>query len=164
MDNLTALVKSAIGFDANRGDQVEVVNMRFMDLEEMVEGERLWLGFTKAEIFRLAEGFSVSLVAVIVIMMVVRPLISKAFGAVADETVDENLLLAQTGPQLLGPGMQNVQAVEEQTMELDELIDIAKVEGRVKASSLRKIGEIVDKHPEEALNILRSWLYREGGN
>lgn len=43
----------------------------------------------------------------------------------------------------------------------DELIDIDKVEGRVKASSIRKIGEIVDKHPEEALSIIRNWLYQE---
>ena len=45
--------------------------------------------------------------------------------------------------------------------DLDELIDIDKVEGRVKASSLRKISDIVDKHPEEALSIIRTWLYQE---
>jgi flagellar M-ring protein FliF len=31
----------------------------------------------------------------------------------------------------------------------------------VRASSLRKVGEIVDKHPEEAVSIIRSWLYQE---
>jgi flagellar M-ring protein FliF len=41
------------------------------------------------------------------------------------------------------------------------MIDIDKVEGRVKASSIRKIGEIVDKHPEEALSIIRNWMYTE---
>lgn len=44
---------------------------------------------------------------------------------------------------------------------LDELIDIDKVEGRVKASSIKKIGEIVEKHPEEALSIIRTWMYQE---
>jgi len=44
---------------------------------------------------------------------------------------------------------------------VDELIDIDKVEGRVKASSIRKIGEIIEKHPEEALSIIRSWMYQE---
>ena len=43
----------------------------------------------------------------------------------------------------------------------DELIDIDRVEGRVKASSVKKVGEIVDKHPEEALSIIRSWMYQE---
>ena len=50
---------------------------------------------------------------------------------------------------------------KEEEEDLDELIDIDKVEGRVKASSLRKIGDIVDKHPEEALSIIRTWLYQE---
>ena len=45
--------------------------------------------------------------------------------------------------------------------EEDTLIDIARVDGRVSQSRVRKIGEIVDKHPSEALNILRNWLYAE---
>ena len=50
--------------------------------------------------------------------------------------------------------------VEEEQFE--ELIDIDRVEGRVKASSVKKVGEIVEKHPEEALSIIRSWMYQEG--
>ena len=44
----------------------------------------------------------------------------------------------------------------------DDLIDLERVEGRVKASSVNKVGEIVEKHPDEALSIVRSWLYQEG--
>ena len=43
------------------------------------------------------------------------------------------------------------------------MIDINRVEGRVRASSLKKIGEIVDKHPEEAVAIVRNWMYQEAG-
>ena len=45
--------------------------------------------------------------------------------------------------------------------EFERMIDISRVEGRVKASSLRKVGEIVDKHPDEAISILRNWMYQE---
>jgi flagellar M-ring protein FliF len=31
----------------------------------------------------------------------------------------------------------------------------------VRASSIRKIGEIVEKHPEEAVAIVRNWLYQQ---
>ncbi|HEY4133654.1 MAG TPA: hypothetical protein VGO34_00435 [Alphaproteobacteria bacterium] len=44
---------------------------------------------------------------------------------------------------------------------IEQMIDISQVEGRVRASSIKKIGEIVDKHPEEAVNIIRNWMYRE---
>ena len=45
--------------------------------------------------------------------------------------------------------------------QIDSMIDINKVEGRVRASSVTKIGEIVDKHPDEAVAIIRNWLYAE---
>ena len=41
------------------------------------------------------------------------------------------------------------------------MIDLARVEGRVQASAVRKVSEIVDKHPDEALSIVRSWMYQE---
>ena len=40
------------------------------------------------------------------------------------------------------------------------MIDIGQVEGRVAASSMKKIGEIVEKHPEEAVSIMRNWMYQ----
>lgn len=41
------------------------------------------------------------------------------------------------------------------------LIDIGRVEGRLKASAVKKVGEIIDTHPREALAIIRTWLYQE---
>ncbi|MCW5700497.1 MAG: flagellar M-ring protein FliF, partial [Rhodospirillales bacterium] len=45
--------------------------------------------------------------------------------------------------------------------DMEEMIDLDRVEGRVRASMVKKVGEIVDRHPEEALAILRSWLNEE---
>ena len=47
----------------------------------------------------------------------------------------------------------------EETM--DQLIELRTVEGRVRASSIRRLGELVDQYPDEAIDILRSWLYEE---
>lgn len=44
---------------------------------------------------------------------------------------------------------------------LESTIDLKRVEGRVKESSMKKIAEIVEKHPEETVSILRNWMYRE---
>jgi flagellar M-ring protein FliF len=43
----------------------------------------------------------------------------------------------------------------------ESLIDIGQVEGRVRTSSVRKVGEIIEKHPEEAVSIIRNWMYQE---
>jgi len=161
LTKIDALVKSAIGYDANRGDQIEIVNMPFTSFDALAgaEDEFNFLGFTKEEIMRMAEGLGVAVVAVLVILLVVRPLVTRAFEAMPQ---GEDALMSEGVAQLTGPGgVPMPMSQHEDEEDLDELIDIDKVEGRVKASSLRKISDIVDKHPEEALSIIRTWLYQE---
>ena len=40
-------------------------------------------------------------------------------------------------------------------------IDLSQIEGQVKESAVRKVGEVVQAHPEEALAILRTWLHQQ---
>ena len=54
------------------------------------------------------------------------------------------------------PGVEG--AAQEPMEEPESMIDLSKVEGRVRASSVKKMGEIIDKHPDEALSILRGWM------
>jgi len=163
VQQITALVKTAIGFDQTRGDQIQVTNMQFTNIDDLVGEQKPFelLGFNKEEIMRMAEGLGVAVVAVLVILLVVRPLVTRAFEAMP--TGDDALLSSEGGvAQLTGPGgVPMPMGAQEEEEDLDELIDIDKVEGRVKASSLRKISDIVDKHPEEALSIIRTWLYQE---
>jgi len=94
--------------------------------------------------------------------LVVRPLVSRAFESIP-AAAGERMLSEQAAAAvaaLTAPGVSADAGVEEEQFE--ELIDIDRVEGRVKASSVKKVGEIVEKHPEEALSIIRSWMYQEG--
>ena len=158
LELLSTLVKGAIGFDANRGDVVEIINMKFADPLVADEPEmELFFGLDKNDLLRMAEILVLSIVAILVILLVVRPLVSRAFEAmpaVAAGVGEAALLSDQSSgaPALTGPDV-----AEEDSY--DELIDIDRVEGRVKASSVKKVGEIVEKHPEEALAIVRSWMY-----
>ncbi|MBI4969266.1 MAG: flagellar M-ring protein FliF [Rhodospirillales bacterium] len=166
MEQIATLVRSAIGYDSKRGDAVEVVNMRFAgaDEEPPVKPVTYFLGLEKADLMRIAEILVLSVVAILVILLVVRPLVTRAFESVPAAAGEAGRrLLAEPGaaPALAGPAPAPGVPTEEEMESLDELIDIDKVEGRVKMSSIRKIGEIVEKHPEEALSILRNWMYQE---
>ena len=165
---LERLVQSAIGFDPARGDTVEVVNMRFAvpeGLEEAVDDTIF--GLPRQDIFRIAETVVLAIVAILVILLVIRPLVARALDRTPQLEEEPDLLADQGGvPQLAGPGggalarelaLEAAQANEE----LEQMIDINRVDGRVRASSLRKVGEIVEKHPEEAVSIIRNWLYQE---
>jgi flagellar M-ring protein FliF len=166
LEQLTALVRSAVGYDETRGDTIEVVNMRFVDPTEGMSDEDggSFFDFGGGQLMRVAEVLVLGVVAILVLLLVVRPLI----GRVIEGGMEAPRLADQTGgyqPALAGPQMEQAalgptqsEAVAE---EIDQMIDISKVEGRVRASSVKKIGEIVDKHPDEAVAIIRNWLYAE---
>ncbi|MBT3551399.1 MAG: flagellar M-ring protein FliF [Rhodospirillaceae bacterium] len=162
MDNLAKLVSTAIGFNEGRGDTVEVINMRFaaIPIEPDVPLD-LFFGLQKNDLLKIAEVVVLSILAILVILLVVRPLVSRAFEALpaAAAAAEQKLLEQQAAATAaLAPPASAPGEAEEQ---FEELIDIDRVEGRVRASSVKKVGEIVEKHPEEALSIIRNWLYQE---
>jgi len=81
IDRIAALVRSAIGFDAKRGDQIEVVNLRFADAPAVPASAPLgwmsYLQFTKDDIMRGANLGVMALLGLIVMFMVVRPLVRR---------------------------------------------------------------------------------------
>jgi len=170
LEQIETLVRSAIGFRADRGDSVEVVNMEFVRLEptEVDDGAFLF-GISKEEFLQLAEVLVLAVVGLLVILLVVRPVLTRLFESMPTTLARGGGLIGQDGQlaQLAGPGatadMAELLDGEDDGEEslLDQMIDINQVEGRVRASSLRKIGEIVDKHPEEAVAIIRNWMYQE---
>ena len=65
---------------------------------------------------------------------------------------------ASGGAAPAGGGAAVAAAPEE---EEESLINLDNISGRVKSSSVRKINEFIDKHPEEALNVVRQWIFKE---
>ncbi len=166
LDMIAALVRGAIGYNEGRGDRVEMISMQFADLTPAEVPLELFFGFNKQDVVRMAEVGILSIVAIMVLLLVVRPLISRALealpGAAAGIMRDAQQLAQQMqAPALTGPGGAPMPVEGDDEEQFEELIDIDRVEGRVKASSVKKVGEIVEKHPEEALSILRSWMYQE---
>jgi len=81
IDRIAALVRSAIGFDAKRGDQLEVANLRFAEpMPQPISEPSGWasyLQFTKDDIMRSAEMGVMALLGLVVMLMVVRPLVRR---------------------------------------------------------------------------------------
>jgi len=174
LEKIKALVRSSVNFDATRGDTVEVINMRFAQAENGMSdaaASDMLLGVPKVDLLRIAETLMLAFIGLMVVLLVVRPILRRLFDASSTSgggaflAADQSMSGANT--QLPPPssaafaGSSSFNNAEEETSEIEKMIDISRVEGRVKASSLRKVGEIVDKHPEEAVSILRNWIYQE---
>ena len=171
---LTKLVRSAIGFDAKRGDKVELINMRFAKGDEVIdEPARPLFGLGKNDYIKLAELVILRVVSILVLLPVVRPMVRRTRHALPDSTPSGKRWIthsvgaaAAAGKTALPPGQEpvmNAPGIEPPNAEseVESMIDLKQVEGRVRASSLKKIGEIVEKHPDEAVNIIRNWMYQE---
>lgn len=159
MEQIVALVKSAVGYDANRGDMVEVENLRFATLSNAVaeKGEMMYLGFTKAELMRIAEGFGVAIVAILVILLVIRPLINNAFEVSSNNNAERLISSGDNEDNLLLSNFLSDNFDES----AEELVNMNKVDGRIKVSSLKKLNNTVEKNPAAAVNVIRSWLYSD---
>lgn len=167
MQQIEQLVRSAIGFDEKRGDQLKVVNLRFnqAEAEALPPVEEPFLGLQKEDYWRIAQMGGMGVIALLLIFFVMRPM-TKALTA----PVHGGLLTSQPMPASGGAvAMQAGQAPGAlgapgsagalPAPQGNQMIDIAQIEGQVKESSIRKVGEIVSKHPDEAVSIMRQWLH-----
>ena len=165
IDQIAALVRTAIGFDQKRGDQVQVVNLRFAEMPATPITEPSgWLSalqFTKDDIMRAVEMAVMGILGLVVMLMVVRPLVRRVLapdsrtlaalppsGAPADSPPAAMAAAVAVGSEV----------VKSEPSRTAKMIDIAQVQGQVHAQSVQKVGDLADKNPRETISIIRQWL------
>jgi flagellar M-ring protein FliF len=169
LEQIAALVRSAIGFDQKRGDHVEVVNLRFAETPVIAISQPSgWLAafqFTKDDIMRAIEMVVMGVLGLVVLLLVVRPLVRRII------TPDEGKLAAlpagaAAGDALLGGTAATAitaegadPAIAAEPSRTSKMIEIAQIQGQVHAQSVQKVGELADKNPRETVSIIRQWLH-----
>jgi flagellar M-ring protein FliF len=177
LDRISALVRSAIGFDQRRGDQVEIVNLRFAELPQtLAPTPKGWLEipeFTKDDILRGIEMLVMGFLGLIVLFFVIRPLVRRIVtpevppGTILPDgtivgipgtttTGTPGAITTSAGPTVAIVGSDQSVAISNHT---SAMIDIAKVQGQVHAESVKKVGELADRNPHETVAIIRQWLH-----
>jgi len=160
IDRIAALVRTAIGFDQKRGDQIEVVNLRFAEVPTNVipepTGLMSFLTFTKDDVMHWIELGVMLLLALVVLLLVVRPLVRRILESESAPSGNANVAAAIAGGDVQAALAQEIKAVPSQT---SKMIDMAQVQGQVHAQSVQKVGELADSNPNETISIIRSWLH-----
>jgi flagellar M-ring protein FliF len=162
LDRIAALVRSAIGFDQKRGDQVEVVNLKFAEGPAITPIEQPTgilgvLQFTKDDVMYVIELGVMMVLGLVVLFMVVRPLVKRILAS------EEIAALVAPAPALPEPVAAPAPAVTGQalipgTPGTAQLLDVAQVQGQVHAQSVHRVGELADRNPNETVAIVRQWL------
>ncbi len=181
LERIANLVHGAIGYDEKRGDQVEVVNMRFVPTTSWWPPSRRCSVFAleKADLMRLAQTGLVGVLGTA----------GAAAGAAADDAAADRPArhrgrrpgarrwpaavtraaawwpVARWAPGAVGwrrrAAPRRRRPVSRPQRRGRAWSTCRNVEGQMRASSIRRIAELVDKHPEESLSIVRSWMQQE---
>jgi flagellar M-ring protein FliF len=155
LKKLEELVKSAVGFDEKRGDSVKVINMRFStDVQgEIKEKKFEWV---KRDLGNIIQTLVIGVVITLIILLIVKPMVGRAFEITKSESEEAELQAALAGQDL--EELANITGQGEEAKKKESLIDMEKFEERMNASSVSAINGIVERHPEEAVTILRGWM------
>ncbi|HEX2859821.1 MAG TPA: flagellar basal-body MS-ring/collar protein FliF [Alphaproteobacteria bacterium] len=151
------LVQSAIGYNADRGDKVEVVDMPFATPPEPVPTAEPFM--SKADMLHLAQYGLLAVALLIVALLVVKPALSTLNAAISSPSMPAPLPPLQAMGAVAGG---SVAAAGGEAPTEESLIDIRRVQGRVRESSVKKVQEVVDQNPEESLNVVRGWMSSSG--
>lgn len=159
LGRIAALARSVIGFDEKRGDKVEIVSMRFAGVDELAEAATpgmFGLPIAKPDLLKLGQTGLVGVIALVALMFVLRPMVVRLTAPVPALAGAAGALAASAAPggfpALAGPPGSTPQ------IEDDGLVSLGNIEGSVRASSIRRVAEMVEKHPEESLAIMRGWM------
>ena len=162
LGRIATLARSAIGFDEKRGDKVEVVSLHFADADTPQDTPKpslFGLPLDKVDLMRLGQTGVLAVVALLAALLVLRPMMLRL-------TTNPAAVMEAGAAALAAPGAARVGASGGQLAltgpEGDEsMVNVGSVEGAVRASSLRQVAELVEKHPEESLAVMRGWMVKE---
>ena len=164
VQQIKTLVAAAVGIDETRGDKIEVVNVRFNREPSAApgadEGSSMF-NFDKNDIMRGIELLVLVITGLLLIFFVVRPLLKAATGGAATPALigANGIPVTPLDAQIVGGSLPGAPQMLAGPSEMDQRLDIARIEGQVKASSIKKVSDFVDSHPEESTAILRSWVH-----
>ncbi len=157
---ISALVSSAIGYDAERGDQIEVTNLQFAQRPDLAalgtDGPGLF-DFTRDDLIAAAEMLVTLLISIALILFVMRPLLKKVLEPepplpLADLTADGS---AQMNAQM---AIDTAPGTSAAPIEKPDIMGEAKSHGEAQNRTLAKVGDLISEHPKQASVIVRDWL------
>lgn len=159
LDKIANLVKVAVGFNDDRSDKIEVVNMKFAAEFGQLEEENDWI---KQELPNLFQTLIFAIVVLLILITVIRPIALKAFevrkvGSAIDDGefgLDGFVSGGGAGQGPVGPdGIRSAVISGPSEGETPVATD--------GSSPIKKVNDIAEASPQDLVNVLRKWLNEE---
>ena len=163
LQRLTRLVENAVGYDPERGDSVIVESMAFAQPEEIVEEEASLLADLPMEpLFTFGKLLLIAIVGLVVLRMLKpKPTPAENAGLLSGPDGQPIELTPQPRDGAENGNPEQIAGENQAALtgpQLDDEIEMAQVEGSIKASALKKIGDAISGNPAESAAVIRQWL------
>ncbi len=157
LQTLEALVKSAIGFDAERGDEVTIRSMALEAVAQPVAADAPgWVSSSPFEIMSLAKLAITGLVVLILGLFVIRPILTAPAQLTAP---------APTG-LLPDPALGNVISGEVQQVSADNVVQPGIPALPTVAASnedpVERLKSLIQERQDETIEVLKNWIEDTG--
>ena len=173
LERIEKLVKSAIGFDEKRGDRLDVVSMPFVATLDAVEGTPLGRpGKANGDLVTFLQMIAFGVVGFGIIILTARSIfaalnkpstsLTLAGGAPGQIMDGRGLAIGQQAGGALGIGHSGPTGGNPE-IEDDDIVTMNNIQGQLRASSIRKVTQLVDRHPDTTLGIIRAWIATDHG-
>lgn len=176
LQQLTRLIEGAVGYNEERGDTIVVQSMEFTPVEilDSVADDGGIMGFSSAQMVEVLKTLIIGVIVLLLTILVIRPLMKAVLtptgggqlalagggGAIGQQQVAGHLIAPGDAGAVVGPAG-DPEILTPRNRGIQGHIDVAQIEGEVQASSLKKVGELVENHPDETVAIIRNWLHNE---
>jgi flagellar M-ring protein FliF len=157
---LKILVKSAIGFDEKRGDQLEIINLEFTNDKLQDSDQKVnWLDENLKNLIQMGM---IGVIVILIILLIFKPILSRILEVNKNGAGEINKFF-----DFKKLGFNNKFSDEDnmENKDFDSSDDsssraiINKVHiGNKHKHMLDSINELVEKYPEEAIDILKKWI------
>ena len=150
---LETLVRTALGLDEERGDNVSILSRQFVAVEPEAAPEEALFDFSQADLLRLAELAVFLVVSVLTLLLGVRPLLRRLLPE------PEKPMLGDR-PEALGVtslGGTPDHAGESDNEEPEGMV-LQNIDGKVHAALVHDVTGLIQSRPEDAVKVIRDWL------
>ncbi len=150
---LKSLVVSAVALDKDRGDQVEIVNMKFAPDFADLPKKTTFMDWIRDDLQNVVQTVVIGLVLILVIVLIIRPVAIKSVEMIKERQEYERTIQEAAEAQ-------KVQEESEKERQSDEKHVYANEEAR-KIGLTQRLDDIAAQNPDEMVSFIRNWLYQE---
>ena len=153
MKKIKRLVQAAMGYSEERGDVVDVVNLRFQKPEELPDAPQSWVPpLSQDHWMRLLEMALLGILVLALFFFGIRPVLMARLAVKEAEKAAE----AQQAEELM-PGVKGGEAAE--ALEVGQMEETLKGWEKLPDNELLDLVEkFVAEDPERAASVLRVWM------